>query len=567
MTKSGRPVKLLPLLLILILSGIVFYNSLGNSFHFDDSHHIVDNPYLKSLKDIPELFTDTRTFSVWEGNNRHYRPLLMLTYSINYAIGGLNPFGYHIVNLAFHVGSAFLIFLIVQAIHTPPLLKGVQGGFFIALAAALIFAVHPFNSEVVNYISTRSSVMSAFFFLLAFYCWVRFRSQKVSSYFLLLTSYFYIASLLAFLLGMLTKEVVITLPIVLWLYDFYFVPVSCNNKRSAVVEHIKRLTVYLPFWLFVAIPYVLIRGVLVQRSGGVAFTVLPRSYYENLLMESSVLLKYIYLWLVPSNLSVEHKVWRVPSIADGYTVLSIVVIAGLLVFALWLYRRSERRYAVVSFFILWYFIILSPLMVIPLNTVLQENRAYLAGIFFAVTAGILIWYFARMFSGLHLWAGISVLIVILFFCSAMTIARNKVWKDDLSLWTDAVRKSPSSARAHHFLALTYSKAGKVDTAIAEYEKALELEEGYSRAEIHNNLGSLYGNQRLWNLATQEFKTAIEINPRFYKAYNNLGTIYMVKGDMDEAARKFKEALYIYPGYTKARMNLEKVYERDKSDKQ
>ena len=147
----GQKGKILSLTLIILLSGVVYFNSLQNGFHFDDTHHIIDNNHLKGLRYIPELFTNTRTFSVWEGNNRHYRPLLLLTYSINYAIGGLYPAGYHIVNLAFHVGSAFLLFLILQVmlsgseetqnqeiLHSRP--------FFIALASALIFAVHPFNS-------------------------------------------------------------------------------------------------------------------------------------------------------------------------------------------------------------------------------------------------------------------------------------------------------------------------------------------------------------------------------------------------------------------------------------
>src|SRR3990172_12565871 len=190
--------KILPFLLITLLSGLIYFNSLENPFHFDDSHHIIDNPHIRSLRDVPNLFTDTRTFSVWPGNNRHYRPLLLLTHVINYALGGLNPIGYHLVNLAFHVGSAFLVFLIVQTMLVPPLLssphkggknkpvaardvaagfslrstRDVAAGFslrstpvFIALTSALIFAVHPFNSEVVNYISARSSVMSGFFYL------------------------------------------------------------------------------------------------------------------------------------------------------------------------------------------------------------------------------------------------------------------------------------------------------------------------------------------------------------------------------------------------------------------
>ena len=199
-------------LLIAAISSAVYANSISNSFHFDDQHYLVTNPYITDLSNIPSFFKSTRYSSFEIVFTGHYRPLLVTSYALNYAVGGLRPAGYHVVNLLFHAGSAFLVFLI---------LKAMLGSFYIALASALIFAVHPFNSEVVNYITARSSVMCAFFYLLAFYCWVKFRSQNNSN-FLPLTSYFYLFSLLAFVLAMLTKEIAITLPVVLFLYDLLF---------------------------------------------------------------------------------------------------------------------------------------------------------------------------------------------------------------------------------------------------------------------------------------------------------------------------------------------------------
>src|SRR3989304_8265914 len=195
-----------------LIGGLVYYNAIHNPFQYDDAHHITMNPSIRDLSGFASFFTDPATFS----NERldrgsPYRPLLMLTYALNFRVSGLNPAGYHIVNLAFHVGAAFMVFLIVQAILTP--------AYFAALSAGIIFLVHPFNSEIVNYISTRSSVMSGFFYLLGFYFWVRFRGQASGNY---SSTVFYTASLLAFAAGVLSKEVVITLPIVFWVYDLYF---------------------------------------------------------------------------------------------------------------------------------------------------------------------------------------------------------------------------------------------------------------------------------------------------------------------------------------------------------
>src|SRR3972149_2376650 len=148
----------------------IYFNSLHNEFQYDDNHHIVKNPYIQKTGNIPLFFTEPRTFSVISGTVRHYRPIIMSSYAINYYFGKLNPAGYHLVNLGFHIGSAFLVFMVIRL-----MMRGVESVSFPALAAGLFFLTTPFNSEVVNYVAARSTVMSAFFYLLSFYWWVRFR--------------------------------------------------------------------------------------------------------------------------------------------------------------------------------------------------------------------------------------------------------------------------------------------------------------------------------------------------------------------------------------------------------
>src|SRR3972149_8187726 len=149
-----RRLSLVSFLLIVSLSIIVYINAFDNGFHYDDEHYIVVNPFLEKLENIPYIFTTPRFYSDDRFFTGHYRPLVYVTYALNKLSGGNNPLGYHVVNLAFHVGSAMLLYLIIRAM--------LGGG--AALTAALIFAVHPFNSEVVNYITARSSVMSWFFY-------------------------------------------------------------------------------------------------------------------------------------------------------------------------------------------------------------------------------------------------------------------------------------------------------------------------------------------------------------------------------------------------------------------
>src|SRR3990172_9204387 len=256
-----RP-ALISFLVVTLLSIIVYINALDNGFHYDDEHYIVVNPFLEKLENVPYLFTTPRFYSDDRAFTAHYRPLVYVSYALNKITGGNNPFGYHVVNLAFHIGSAFLVFLIVKAMLGGGLEDRNQitpyfEPAYTALAAALIFAIHPFNSEVVNYITARSSVMSGFFYLLAFYCWVKYRRQKIEGR--SKTKFiFYLISILAFLLGMLSKEVVITLPVVLWLYDLYFVhPLRTPHSTLRTLLNWRTYIPYLPFIVLIAIPLII----------------------------------------------------------------------------------------------------------------------------------------------------------------------------------------------------------------------------------------------------------------------------------------------------------------------
>jgi len=609
--------------LILAISIIVYLNSLNNSFHYDDKFYIVDNFYVRDIGNVPGAFLHPSYLAVGFPTG-HYRPLLFSSYALNYLLGGLSPAGYRIINLAFHIGSAYMLFLILQAMlnshrdrpsglstqaaasivgdkpprYNQPVAAGdvaaqdvaaqdVAAGFslrstpvFIALASALIFAVHPFNSEVVNYISTRSSVMSAFFYLLAFYCWVRYRSQKFS--------YFYLSSLLAFLLGMLTKETVITLPVVLWFYDFYFFrrlkpAATCPLKPAAtntatpgdrpeglslhaitfyVARHARRLIAYFPFVFILAGAYFAVRF-LYWRSLIPPF---KRDLLTQFYTEMPVLAKYVRLLLIPVGLNVDHYVaiYSRPALpAIGSFLFLILVIAT----GVWLFRSKRIEWRVVSFFIFWFFIVLLPTTIMPLNAILQENRGYLAGIAFATLIGVSLWQGAEVAAGFSLrpksgvgsQISIVLLSILIVIFSITTVQRNTVWRNGLTLWEDAVSKSSLSPVAHHNLAYYYEGEGKVRLAIQEYQRVVELDS--SHAMSYYNLGRLYRGIGLTDEAIRAYKEAVRINPDYYKAYNNLGIIYDDVETQDLAIEEFKKAITINPGYIMARMNLGKMYEK------
>lgn len=650
-------------LLIAVISAAVYANSLQNSFHFDDQHFIVGNPYIRDISNIPSFFITTQYSSFERAFTGHYRPLLVTSYAINYATGGLNPAGYHVVNLLFHIGSAFLVYLIIGAMlggseeaaggrwhphHIPPHRIDIMGGgkkgeggstahcsrlaatHCTALAAALLFAVHPFNSEVVNYITARSSVMCSFFYLLSFYCWVKYRQLAVSSKQLadsnehstgmnslsahrspLTAYYYYVASLLAFVLAMLTKEIAIMLPVTLFLYDLYFHKRAgqeysdypgCHpdTETSSGISGSKKIhyLAYLPYVLLVILPYLAYRLLVFGRVVGTP----SRKYYTNLLTQSKVLLKYLQLMFFPSGLTIDHDIAISTTIHDIYVVLSIISLLVLLGTAYFLYKRGGE-WRVLSFFVLWFFITLLPTTIIPLNAILQENRGYLAGIVFPGFVGLGIGKLrASLYSRdtllnsrkkLSMVSPQIFLLLTLSIYSFLTIQRNSVWKNDYTLWSDAVDKAPASARAHDNLGLAYIGKGEYDLAIAEFQKTLELQPRYYLA--HYNAGVVYQLQNRVDTARSSYEACIRINPGYFRAYYNLGIVYkktgeldkaieayeraialdprhpfvynnlgvalMEKGDPDRAAAVFKKAIEIDPRYEKAHFNLGNIYYR------
>ena len=615
------------LLLIAVVSTAVYANSFQNSFHFDDQHFIVENTYIRDIKNIPSFFFSPDYLSFEKVFTSHYRPLLITSYAINYALGGLRPEGYHAVNLMFHIGAAFLVYLILQAMllsedyekspliplfqrgksGVPPLEKGgkacpelVEGGGFerlslsettmirvpigLSIAASLVFAVNPFNSEVVNYITARSSVMCSFFYLLSFYFWIRFRNASL----LTAAGMFpcYIASVFAFILAMLTKETAITLPVILFLYDVYFYKHVIDVRKLHSSSYLKSVASglsYIPFLFLVIAPYLIYRiSVYGSILGGGT-----RNYLSNLLTQPKVLLNYVQLMFLPAGLTIDHDIRLSSTVLDVTVILSFASIL-IILFAAYLLFRLGREWRVFSFFILWFFITLLPTTIIPLNAVLQENRGYLAGIAAAVVAGVVL---CRLKSRL-IFPGLALLVIVL---SILTVNRNFAWKDDLSLWSDAVAKSPMSARAHDNLGLAWIGVKKYDLAIDEFDKTLELNPKYylayynagvayhlqgdlERAKIayenslkinpayfrsYYNVGIVYKSLGELDMAVSSYDKAISIDSRHPFVYNNLGVVLMEKGDHKRAEEVFKKAVAINPGYEKAYYNLGNVYFREK----
>ncbi len=281
--------------------------------------------------------------------------------------------------------------------------------------------------------------------------------------------------------------------------------------------------------------------------------------------------------------------------------LSALILLLYLFLAVAAYRSRSAEWRVLSFFMIWFFIVLLPTIVIPLNAIFQENRGYLAVIVFAVFAGVMLnkLRVGIGFSGaVKRYAPVLILIILVLGYGAGTVYRNSVWKSGLSLWSDAVAKSPESSRAHTNLGTEYAQQGRSDKAIEHLLRALRLsdtEDRASVANIHYNLGTTYQQMGRSDMALGEYGRLIELQPQDFRPHYNIGVIYQQKGEMEAASEAYRaalarnpsdfrsyhnlgllfqdqdklsiaeelyrKALSLNPDYSRSRLNLAMIYER------
>jgi tetratricopeptide (TPR) repeat protein len=586
----------------------------SNTFHipllFDGGPQIVDNPIIKDLKN----FTSDR-----KGYNYNPRRFIgYLSFALNYHFGGPGVVGYHIVNLLIHIGNALLIyFLVVLTFRTSLMRQSADSSppaaLLIALFSALLFVSHPLQTQAVTYVVQRFASLTTFFYLLSLVMYIRGRlssrqAGKLASFF---------CSLLSAVLAMKTKEIAFTLPIMIAFYEFTFFRSSRRKKLLFLLPVLLTLFIIPLSVMHSGKPLGEILSD-VSRQTRIQ-TQMPR--WEYLLTEMRVIVTYIRLIFLPvnQNLDYDYPLYHslfTPSVI--FSVLFLMAILGLAVYLIHKSRQADRQqapngkqlsaisdqqeekterdnptirqadtsaadqpstklegrragslpptsnlqpdapyYRLIFFGILWFFITLSvESSIIPIVDVIFEHRLYLplAGVFIGITTVLMIAAERLRVEKVV----IPTLVLITLVLSGLTYARNTAWKDGISLWQDAVMKSPNKLRPHYELGLAYLSKGQLDKATSEFQTAVRLKPDY--AEAHINLGVAYKAQGQWDKAIAEYQAASRLKPDYAEAYNNLGVAYASQGRLDRAIAEYQRALRLKPGYAEAHYNLGIIYE-------
>jgi tetratricopeptide (TPR) repeat protein len=466
-----------------------------------------------------------------------------LSYFLIYTIAELDPFYYHLASLLLHTLNAVLVYWMATLI-----LKNQLG----ALIAALLFASHPALSEAVNCIDFNDDPLAALFFLLSLIFYIRLKAETVSS-----NIRGYSLALFFYFLGVLSKEIAITLPAVILLYD---VVLRGDERDSTTIQHVlntlQKRAYFYSGYAAVSMAYVFIRFFILYSPGGY----LNYSYgslVERIIYLPGHIFSFIKLAIFPLNLTADYVFSYPDSFFNGSNLLGVAVVMGLAGLSFLVYRTSKA----VFFGIWWFLITLFPVSnLVEIYSPFAERYLYIPIIGFCLVVPTVIDRVVRRWFTQPAVATMVTLIptlVILGLYSAATFARNPDWRNNFVLWSKTVQSSPNSLVARGGLGMAYLNRGKLNEAQQEFETVITLYPNH--AESYYNLGLVYHQKGNLKKAMENFNRSVTINPDLLRAHYNLATLYAKQGAMDLAIRHYVKVTELDPEIIEAHYNLGLAY--------
>jgi tetratricopeptide (TPR) repeat protein len=536
---------LLPLLLV-AATLLVFSNSFGREFIWDDASLILQNRFVRDPGNVFQLFTtDLWGFNPSAGKGHDlYRPLVSLSYMLDFQLWGARPAGYHVTNLLFHVLSSLTVYFTLRA-----MLKDRWP----AWLGALLFAVHPIHTESVTWISGRTDLICGFFFFLSFLLYLYYRRRERWGYL--------IGSLVAFFFALLSKEMAITLPAVILLYGLAFGEEPWRGGwREIGQTRLGRVVLHALPYLAVAVLYLALRlavlGVLFESEGrapglfGLGAGLV--GVVDTLLLSSKVVALYLRLLVLPYPLNALRLVSDLEAASGFLTWLSVVVVVAVLGLGVLAWRRAR----VYAFGILFFFIAILPVSwLLPVGDMVAERFVYIPSLAVCLMAAVFcmwIWRRQRV-------VGTALIVLVALVWAVLTFARNADWRDGLTFWSKTAAASPRSPIAHNHLGLEFYYRQRYDNAIAEFEQALQIDA--EDDDAYNNLATVYYAQERYEDAEAAFQQALALAPEQALIHYNLGAVYERLEDPESAIAAYQAALNLDPYLESAHFNLGLVYHR------
>lgn len=544
---SGTPRSVVAALVALGVVLAAYANHFANGFHFDDSHVIEENLYIRSLGNAGRFFTDATTFSATPANQT-YRPLLSLTYAVDYAVaGGLDPRVFHVTQFVLHLlVGAGLVLLFLRIMNTS---EPRPENRLLALFAAVFFCVHTANTEAINYLSSRSDILSTLGIVGALVVYLYAPGSRRA-----------LLYLVPMLLGALAKTPAVMFAPLFLLYLLLFeeeLPLTDFFKAESGTRVWRAFLTAAPALALGVAAFFFVEGMnpATQSYGGA-------SRLEYLRTQPWVWLHYLQLFLVPAGLTADTDWEILTSWTDGRLFAGSLAVAALG----WAVIRTSRvrEWRPVSFGLAWFCLGLLPSSsFFPLAEVANEHRMYLpyAGLVLAA-----VWTVTRMararVAATTRWGSFPRLWVV-GACALMavhvvgTFTRNRVWKDEEALWADVVAKSPENGRAWMNYGVTHMEAGRFQEARAAFLRAQDFSPFYAPLQV--NLGIITQSLGDTQGAHPYFVRALELRPGYAAGHYFYGRYLIEAGRAPEAIDQLRAAIAAAPSYIPPRRLLLRLY--------
>lgn len=534
--------------IIITSFGILIYiPSLTGNFVYDDYETIVKNPYIKNLSFIPQYFDPSHSdmWSVHRQQRGLYRPLLLASFALNYHISGLNPFSYHMFNIILHILNGLMVYTIINnvllSLGEPE--KDIHRNMRIAFTSTLLFVCHPVQTESVSYIVSRSSLLATFFILCSFLFFLF--SMKTECY----RRTFRITSIMCFIFGLLTKEIVIVLPMIVLLYA----ALRLYHKKDKQIS-LASIQISIPYFIILFL-YLLLRILSVDKS---YFSAAERIFITYLLTSMKAVFIYLKVLVYPLDLNVDHHLPIINTIWDPSALLAFFLILIYYVISSPLFFRYSKA---LFLFSLWFLIALMPNMFIPTSEPISEHTIYFPSVGFFAVGMILVmkfWYRLKLYAIREMRAaGLALFYALIMVMGIMTLDRNHTWQEDISLWSDAVKKSPNHERPHLNLGLAYMGINRPDLAFHEFQSILAMNPNNSSAM--NNIGIIWGNVNNFEKAKEAFTNSIKMKADNPDTLNNLAFLYIQISKYEKSIPILKKVIEINPNDFTAHTNLGFAY--------
>jgi protein O-mannosyl-transferase len=536
----SRPAKS-PVTILLVCLGLmavtwaVFGQTLTHDFvNFDDHVYVYENPLV-----VKGLSTEGIIGAFTHAHARNWHPLTTLTHMLDCQLYRLNAGGHHLTNVILHTIAVLLLFLV---------LGQMTGALWQSAFVAALFAIHPLHVESVAWVAERKDVLSAVFFMLTLAAYARYAREPSPARYLLMA--------LLFALGLMSKPMLVTLPFVLLLLDYW--PLGRIGGQKSEVGNLLRSLITEKLPLFALSALSCIATLLAQRQGPSAIDQLPFLWRLNNALVSYV--TYIWQMLWPARLAVFY-----PHPNDRLPLVEVIVATALLVgiSLVVIYLRRAKHYLVTGWF--WYLGMLVP--VIGLVQVGEQAHAdrytYLPqiGLYIMIT-----WALGDLIQKLpgraqRVVVAIAATIVIALL-SIRAFVQTSYWKNSETLWNHALAITDENDVAHNNLGFLFLRKGELDQAISQFQEALNIrsrnsESHYSlgAALIQSNLGNALARKQLWDEAIDHLQEAVRLRPDYADAYFNLGSVLFQRGRIDQAIAQWRKALTIRPLDAEAHRNV------------